>query len=364
MPSFTASILAKQYVKRTARMDISEFDYPLPEELIAQQPLSPRDASRMLVVNRHDRAWIDSQFRSFPKFVRRGDTIVINNTRVFPARLFAQRDGTGGRVEVLLTKEIEPLVWEALMRPGSRLKEGDLLRFSQSDLRAEILNGPGQDLRRLRFNSAEAFEIVLDQIGQMPLPPYIKRPQGSSAEDRERYQTIFARERGAIAAPTAGLHFTPEILQQIKEREVEIVEITLHVGYGTFEPVRVQQIEDHSVRPEAFEISEEAAKQINSTKAKGGRVIAIGTTTTRALEAAIGADNQVRATRGAASLTITPGYNFKVTDVLQTNFHLPRSSLLLLVSAFASRDLTLAAYNYAVAERYRFYSYGDCMLII
>lgn len=344
-------------------MNLSEFDYQLPEELIAQQPVSPRDASRMLVLNRHDRAWTDKHFRSFPEFVRKGDTVVINNTRVFPARLFAEREGTGGRVEILLTTEVEPTVWEALLRPSSRLKEGDLLRFAQSDLRAEILNGPGADLRRLRFDSAQGLERVLDQFGQIPLPPYIKRPQGSSTEDRERYQTVFARERGAIAAPTAGLHFTPEILQQIKEREVEIVEITLHVGYGTFEPVRVEAIEDHSVRPEAFEINAEAAERITSTRTKGGRVVAVGTTTTRALEAATGADNLVRATRGAASLTITPGFEFKATDVLLTNFHLPRSSLLLLVSAFANRELTLAAYNHAVAQRYRFYSYGDCMLI-
>ncbi len=345
-------------------MNISDFDYHLPEELIAQQPLSPRDASRMLILNRQDGTWSDTRFSSFPEYLRKGDLVVINNTQVFPARLFAERASTGGRVEVLLTKEIEPLVWEALMRPGNRLKEGDLLRFAQSDLRAEVLNGPGPEMRRLRFNSAEAFEVVLDQFGQMPLPPYIKRLQGSSTEDRESYQTIYARERGAIAAPTAGLHFTPEVLQQIRNRNVEVVEITLHVGYGTFEPVRVVEIEDHTVRPEAFVISNLAAERINATKANGGRVIAIGTTTTRALEAATGHDNLVHPARGAASLTITPGYNFKVTDVLLTNFHLPQSSLLLLVSAFASRELALAAYNHAVMERYRFYSYGDCMLII
>ncbi len=345
-------------------MDIAEFDYQLPEELIAQQPLSRRDASRMLVLNRSEHSWADNNFLSLPDFVRKGDTLVINNTRVFPARLMAEREGTGGRVEILLIKEVEPQEWEALLRPGSRLREGDVLRFAQSELRAEILNGPGADVRRMRFDSAEAFESVLDCSGQIPLPPYIKRPQGTTTEDRDRYQTVFARERGAIAAPTAGLHFTPKTLDQIKACGVEIVEITLHVGYGTFEPVRAKAIEEHSVRPEAYEVSEEAAERLNSTRANGGRVIAVGTTTTRALEAAIGAENRVTATRGAASLTITPGYNFKVTDVLLTNFHLPRSSLLLLVSAFGGRELILAAYNHAVAERYRFYSYGDCMLII
>ena len=345
-------------------MKITDFDYYLPEELIAQQPLPSRDASRMLVVNRGQRTWTDCTFSSFADHLNKGDALVINNTRVFPARLFAEREPTGGRVEILLVKEIEPLVWEALIRPGSRLKEGDALRFADSRLRAEVINPPGTEMRHLRFNLPDEFEAALITVGQMPLPPYIKRPQGGLSEDRERYQTVFARERGAIAAPTAGLHFTAEVLNEIAKRGVRVVEITLHVGYGTFEPVRVDQVQDHTVRPEVYEVTETAAEVINSVRANGGRVIAVGTTTTRALESAADAEGLVRATRGAASLTITPGYEFKVVDALLTNFHLPQSSLLLLVSAFADRELIISAYNHAVRERYRFYSYGDCMLIM
>lgn len=345
-------------------MKLSEFDYQLPEELIAQQPLTPRDGSRMLFLNRQERSWKDTQFLNLPNYLREGDILVINNTRVFPARLFGAREVTGGRVEVLLVREIEPLVWEVLARPGGRLKEGEFLRFGPSDLRAKFLNGPTAEMRCLGFNSADALDASLESLGQMPLPPYIKRPDGNLSADRERYQTIFARERGAIAAPTAGLHFTAEILEQIKSRRAELVEITLHVGYGTFEPVRVDEVEEHTVRAEVFEINAHAADAINSTRKKGGRVIAVGTTTTRALESAADADNVVRATRGEASLTILPGYRFRVTDALLTNFHLPRSSLLLLVSAFADQSLVLSAYQHAVRERYRFYSYGDCMLII
>jgi S-adenosylmethionine:tRNA ribosyltransferase-isomerase len=345
-------------------MKISEFDYHLPEELIAQEPLPTRDASRMLVVNREERAWKDSTFSSFADCLNKGDVLVINNTRVFPARLFGEREPTGGRVEILLVKEIGPLVWEALIRPGGRLKEGDLLRFGESKLRAQIVNPPGEEMRRIHFNLSEELEAVLSTVGQMPLPPYIKRPQGGAKEDRERYQTVFARERGAIAAPTAGLHFTPQVLNEISQRGVSIAEITLHVGYGTFEPVRVEEVEEHKVRPEIFEITEVAADVINSARATGGRVVAVGTTTTRALESSCDANGLVQATRGSASLTITPGYEFKIVDALLTNFHLPQSSLLLLVSAFADSELILAAYNHAVKERYRFYSYGDCMLII
>jgi S-adenosylmethionine:tRNA ribosyltransferase-isomerase len=342
---------------------ISEFNYELPEELIAQHPLTKRDASRMLVVDRKSHSWTDSQFTSFVDYVRSEDVLVMNNTRVFPARLIGEREGSHGRVEILLLKELEPLIWEALVRPGNRLKEGSAICFHDSRLRAELLDEPGKEIRKVRFDSKEGFDGVLETIGDMPLPPYIRRPLGTSAEDRQRYQTVFARERGAIAAPTAGLHFTPDILRAIEQRGTALVELTLHIGYGTFEPVRVQDAEEHQVRPEEFELTEAAAETINSRRRAGGRVIAVGTTTTRALETSSDDSGLVQAKRGLATLTIIPGYKFRATDVLLTNFHLPCSSLLLLVSAFAGREFTLEAYRHAVAEGYRFYSYGDCMLI-
>jgi S-adenosylmethionine:tRNA ribosyltransferase-isomerase len=345
-------------------MHISEFHYDLPEELIAQHPLEHRDSSRMLVLDREKRRWLDSAFVILPDYLQSNDVLVLNNTRVFPARLPAQRYPTGGQVEILLVRETEPLVWEALVRPGSRLKKGALLQFGVSSLEAEILDEPGKEIRLLKFNSQQSLEAALEQIGEMPLPPYIKRSQRGSTEARERYQTVYATQRGAIAAPTAGLHFTSAVIEKIQERGTAVLEITLHVSYGTFEPVRVEQVEQHSVRPEFFEISPEVANEINARKASGGRVVAVGTTTTRALESATNSDELLEATRGNASLTITPGYQFRITDALLTNFHLPSSSLLLLVSAFAGTELTLDAYRHAVDARYRFYSYGDCMLII
>ncbi|MEK6282196.1 MAG: tRNA preQ1(34) S-adenosylmethionine ribosyltransferase-isomerase QueA [Acidobacteriota bacterium] len=342
-------------------MQLSDFDYDLPEELIAQQPLDQRDASRMLVIDRNARNWKDSEFRCLPEYIRRNDVVVVNNTRVFPARLIGQRDPTGGRVEVLLTREIEPFVWEALVRPAQRLKIGARLRFG-ADLQAEVLDWSTSALRQIRFNGP--VESVLDTLGQTPLPPYIKRPDGTSPDDRERYQTVFAREKGAIAAPTAGLHFTREIAEELQARGARLVEVTLHVGYGTFEPVRVDNLEDHRVDAEFVQIGEEAARAINQGRAAGGRVIAVGTTTTRALESAVTAEGTIEAIERKTDLTILPGHEFRVTDALLTNFHLPRSSLLLLVSAFAGFELTLDAYRHAVAERFRFYSYGDCMFVI
>lgn len=344
-------------------MNIADFNYNLPQELIAQEPLSKRDASRMLVLDRRARSWVDSQFSSIADYVDPGDVLVINNTQVFPARLMARREGSGGQVEVLLLREVEPLLWESLVRPGRRLKAGSKIMFENS-LSGEIADDMGKDVRLLRFHSAEALEATIRQSGQMPLPPYIKRPTGPSRDDLDRYQTIFAHERGAIAAPTAGLHFTTATIESLRLKGVYIAEVTLHVGYGTFEPVRVTQIEKHKVRPEALQISEEAAEIINSRRADGGRVIAVGTTTTRALESAVDKNGLIQPINSTASLTITPGYDFRVVSALLTNFHLPCSSLLLLVSAFASRDLILAAYDHAVRARYRFYSYGDCMLII
>jgi S-adenosylmethionine:tRNA ribosyltransferase-isomerase len=345
-------------------MHLSEFDYELPEELIAQQPLDMRDASRMLVVNRDSKTWNESTFTSFPELVQNGDVVVINNTRVFPARLFGKRDPSGGRVEVLLFREIETSVWEALVRPAHRLNEGALVRFGASSLRAEVVASLPGGVRRLKFTGEKPLDLLIEEVGQTPLPPYIKRAGGSSEMDRERYQTVFARERGAIAAPTAGLHFTLAILQALRDRGARIAEITLHVGYGTFEPVRAHEIEAHSVAAEYFSISDAAAKTINEARTLGGRVIAIGTTTTRALETAARADGIIEPQNGTTELTIKPGYKFRAVNAMLTNFHLPRSSLLILVSAFAGRELVLNAYREAVKLQFRFYSYGDCMFVI
>lgn len=345
-------------------MHVSAFDYVLPTELIAQEPLPQRDASRMLVVDRAKQNWTDSCFRELPQQLESGDLLVINNTRVFPARLIGRREPSGGRVEILLVRELEPDLWEALIKPGRRLRKGDDVSFEGAHLTAQIIDEPGKELRQLRLQSSKSLSAVLDEFGEMPLPPYISRPAGSSAGDRKRYQTLFAKARGAIAAPTAGLHFTPDVMDQIAARGAKLAEVTLHVGYGTFEPVRVDDTEQHHVTAEQYEINSLSAEAINETKVKGGRVIAVGTTTTRALESAVNDRGFLDPTRGSASLTIVPGYQFRVVDALLTNFHLPRSSLLMLVSALAGHELIIAAYNHAVASRYRFYSYGDCMLVI
>ncbi len=345
-------------------MHISEFDYELPEELIAQRPLERRDASRMLILNRETQSWQDAKFADFPQHIRADDVVVVNNTRVFPARLIGQRDPSGGRVEVLLIRETEPCVWQALVRPAHRLKTGERIRFGDSSLRAEIIESSAKGMRRLRFEASQPLETLLTEVGETPLPPYIKRPEGSTTEDSERYQTVFAQEKGAVAAPTAGLHFTPRVVEALRTLGVSVVEITLHVGYGTFEPVRVDHVEQHQAGSEFFEIREEAARVINEGRARRRRIIAIGTTTTRALESAVNAAGVVKPGKRLTTLTITPGYRFQVVDSLLTNFHLPRSSLLLLVAAFAGRDLALGAYRHAVEQRFRFYSYGDCMFVI
>lgn len=342
---------------------ISDFDYELPADLIAQTPLKQRDASRMLVLDRTEQAWTDSSFTNFTSYLRPNDVVVVNNSRVIPARLNGRREDTGGKVEIFLIREVEDRVWETLVRPGGRLKQGARASFGDGKLIAEVLDNPGPEIRRVRFHSEGPFDKTLAEIGSTPLPPYIKRPSGASADDRERYQTIYSKHRGAIAAPTAGLHFTPEILEEVAQR-ASLAEITLHVGYGTFEPVRVDDVAQHSVSGEHFEVSESAAHTINEARATGGRAIVVGTTTMRALECASTPDGSVVDGSGVATLTITPGYKFRIADALLTNFHLPRSSLLILVSSFAGRELILRAYRHAVAEEYRFYSYGDCMLIL
>jgi S-adenosylmethionine:tRNA ribosyltransferase-isomerase len=344
-------------------MKIADFDYELPAELIAQTPLEERDASRMLVLKRGEETWVDSSFREFTRYLRPNDVVVVNNSRVIPARLLGRREESGGQVEIFLVREIEPEVWEALVRPGGRLKKGARAVFGDGQLIAELQDEPGPELRRVRFHCEGSFHETLAEIGSTPLPPYIKRPAGVSTEDRERYQTVYSKQRGAIAAPTAGLHFTPEVLEEVA-KIASLAEVTLHVGYGTFEPVRVDDVAQHSVSSEHYEISEAAARRINSARANGGRVIVVGTTTMRALESATNERGEVIAGPGVASLTIKPGYRFRIADALLTNFHLPRSSLLILVSAFAGRKLILRAYRHAVPVRYRFYSYGDCMLIL
>jgi S-adenosylmethionine:tRNA ribosyltransferase-isomerase len=342
-------------------MHISEFDYDLPDDLIAQQPLAQRDASRMLVLDRQTGTWTDSVFREFPQHLQPNDVVVVNNSRVIPARLSGRRAETGGAVEIFLVREVETRIWEALVRPGGRLREGARVAFGDGKLIGELLDQPGHELRRVRFHCDGAFEDVLAELGSTPLPPYIKRAH--TADDRERYQTVYSKNRGAIAAPTAGLHFTGAILEEVRAR-ASVVEVTLHVGYGTFEPVRVNDVDQHSVSSEHFLISEEAAETINRARANHGRVIVVGTTTMRAVESAANDSGRVEPMKGEASLTIKPGYRFRVADALLTNFHLPRSSLLILVSAFAGREFVLSAYGHAVAERYRFYSYGDCMFIL
>jgi S-adenosylmethionine:tRNA ribosyltransferase-isomerase len=304
--------------------------------------------------------WSDSSFKEFIRYLRPNDLVVVNNSRVIPARLTGQREGSGGHVEIFLVREIEGNDWDALVRPGARLKKGSRASFGEGRLIAEMLDEPGAELRHVRFQCEGSFDETLAEIGSTPLPPYIKRPSGVSNTDRERYQTVYSKHRGAIAAPTAGLHFTPEVLAQVAEI-ASIAEVTLHVGYGTFEPVRVDDVDQHSVSSEHFEISESAAQKINEAS---GRVIVVGTTTMRALESAASEDGHVVAGKGVASLTIKPGYNFRVADALLTNFHLPQSSLLILVSAFAGREFVLSAYDHAVSQKYRFYSYGDCMLIL
>jgi S-adenosylmethionine:tRNA ribosyltransferase-isomerase len=358
-------------------VDVSDFDFDLPPELIAQEPARERTAARLLHLCRGTGATSHATVADLPRFLRAGDLLVANNTRVFPARLLGRRVPSGGAVECLLIQRIgsDPgggasgcgcEVWEALMHPGQKLKPGAEVVFDgRPALRAEVLERRfyGRRLIRLFTDDRSDIGAAVDRIGHVPLPPYIKRQ--ADAADRDRYQTMFARERGSVAAPTAGLHFTPALLEALGQCGVELAEITLHVGYGTFQPVRVERVEDHRVEAEHYEIADRAAAAINRALDAGRRVITVGTTTTRTLEA-VGAANKGRVVPGAGAvdLFIYPGFVFRVASGLFTNFHLPRSSLVMLVSAFAGRERVLAAYHAAIAERYRFYSYGDAMLIV
>ena len=339
-------------------MLISEFDYDLPEELIAQGPLEERSASRMLVVNRSTDTLSDHVFTGLPSLLRRGDLVVVNNTRVFPARLLGKSE-TGANVEVFLVEERGSGIWEALARPARRLRAGKKVVFG-TKLWAEVLDRTADGRVVVSFASDGELDSVIDEIGRTPLPPYIKR---HNQWDHERYQTVYASERGAIAAPTAGLHFTSQIFEGVKAAGAGVAEITLHVGYGTFEPVRVDDLTGHTVMAERYSIGESTAKRLRSAKANGRRIVAIGTTTTRALESNLGEFGSFTAGSHSADLTITPGYQFRAIDALLTNFHLPKSSLLVLTSTFGGHELIMRAYRHAVAERYRFYSYGDCMFV-
>ena len=345
-------------------MKLSNFDYFLPQELIAQQPLAQRDASRMLVVDRSDNSFSHAAFSDLVHLLRPSDVLVLNNTKVFPARVIGVTD-TGAKVEIFLIRQvIEPkCIWEALAKPLKRVKAGCKVHIGESASFEIIeITNEGRVLVRPDFDG-ELFD-VLDKIGRTPLPPYIRRESCDSPEDRERYQTVYARTKGSIAAPTAGLHFTPAILDSLSSAGVVITEITLNVGYGTFEPVRVEEVDDHEVMPEQYSISSDAAEVLNRAKIEGRRIIAVGTTTTRALEHAMRSRGEFTSGGELADLTIRPGYKFRAIDGLLTNFHLPKSSLLILVSTFAGREIIMSAYEHAVASRYRFYSYGDCMFIV
>lgn len=342
-------------------MLISEFDYELPAELIAQEPLRERKASRMLFVDRAAGSFEDRHFVDLPGLLRKGDVLVLNNTKVFPARLFG-RSETGANVEIFLVRKTEGDVWESLARPAKRLRVGKKIIFNER-LSAEVVDKLPDGKILVRFEVDGDLYRILDEIGKTPLPPYIRRESLAIDTDRERYQTVFAKNRGAIAAPTAGLHFTPDILEAVRDIGVTTAEITLHVGYGTFEPVRVDDLSEHTVSAESYEIVAETAELLATAKRDGRRIIAVGTTTTRALETTLTKFEKFEAGSYSADLTITPGYRFKAIDGLLTNFHLPKSSLLVLTSTFGGHELIMVAYRHAVAAKYRFYSYGDCMFI-
>lgn len=368
-------------------MLVSDFDYHLPDELIAKQPLADRAAARMLHLEHASGRLRNATFREFPDLLRPDDLLVLNNTRVLPARLYGHRSGSRaqhvapsnpaareflrGQVEVLLTRQLsaDPDLWEALVHPGRKLGTGERIYFGldasqqSHELAAEIVARGEFGERHLRFDPVADFFGVLERIGHIPLPPYIDRPD--TTLDREQYQTVYARPLGSVAAPTAGLHFTPEILDRIRARRIDIAEVTLHVGLGTFQPIRVEIVEEHKIHREWYSISPEAAEKIQHARDAGRRIVAVGTTTVRTLEfaARLSQDGRILPQSGEADIFIYPGFDFHVVGALLTNFHLPKSTLIMLVSAFAGREPTLTAYTHAVRQRYRFYSYGDCMFV-
>ena len=343
-------------------MLLSEFSYDLPAELIAQEPLTDRAASRMMVVDRGNGTLEDRCFDELPAYLTQGDVLVLNNTKVFPARLNGTSD-TGAAVEIFLVRDLGEGLWETLARPARRLPPGKHIVFGE-ELTGVVIDNLGDGRLVVRLESPMNVHQAIDDLGKTPLPPYIKRDGAAPDNDRERYQTVFAKNRGAIAAPTAGLHFTPAILDRIRTLGVQIAELTLHVGYGTFEPVRVDDLSHHVVAPERYTIDEETAAVLNRAIEGGRRIVAVGTTSTRALENSISRHGRFDPGDFDADLTITPGYKFRAAGALVTNFHLPQSSLLVLTSTFGGHELIMKAYGHAVDEKYRFYSYGDCMLIV
>ena len=359
--------------KADSALRVADFDFHLPEELIAQQPPAERGASRMLILDRTTGSLADRSFSDLSSLLNPGDLLVLNDSRVIPARLFARRGNARGKqepsglIEVLLTSPDAAGNWNALVRPGRKVRVGDHLEFLSStgaiELLAEVIAGGSFGERTLHFAPVDDFYVALEQIGHMPLPPYIKREDATT--DRERYQTVFAQNRGSVAAPTAGLHFTPSVLEAIQARGVEIAKVTLHVGLGTFAPLRVERVDEIHLHTERYTLSAETAEALNRARTENRRIVAVGTTTVRTLEhcAQIAGGSPLQPHTGETSIFISPGYDFRIAKAMLTNFHLPQSSLLMLVSAFAGRERTLAAYAHAVRKQYRFFSYGDCMLI-
>lgn len=341
-------------------MKTSDFAYHLPEELIAQTPIEPRDHSRMLVYDRLTDTVEHRHFYDLPQYLRAGDVLVLNETKVIPARLLGVKEKTGVPVEILLLKRLSVNEWETLVRPGRRLLPGMTCTFGDGLLRAEIMETLEGGGRRVRFHYQGVFETLLDSLGQMPLPPYIHE----HLADQTRYQTVYAKAEGSAAAPTAGLHFTPELLNTIRGMGVAVVPVLLHVGLGTFRPVKSENLAEHVMHVEHYEVSAEAAQAINAARAGGGRCVCVGTTSVRTLETVAAEDGSIQAQSGDTGIFITPGYRFRAVDALITNFHLPESTLLMLISALMGREEALRAYENAVAERYRFFSFGDCMLIL
>lgn len=341
-------------------MNVKDFDFYLPEEQIAQDPLENRSDSRLMVLDRKSGEIEHRIFRDITGYLKKGDCLVINNTKVLPARLIGVKEETGAKIEILLLKRRENDIWETLVKPGRKAKKGVKISFGDGLLKGEIIDEVEEGNRLIQFSYEGIFEEILDQLGQMPLPPYITH----QLKDKNRYQTVYAKEEGSAAAPTAGLHFTKELLQQIEAMGVTIAHVTLHVGLGTFRPVKVENVLDHHMHSEFYCIEEAEAKKINDTKKNGGRVIAVGTTSTRTLESATDENGILQAKSGNTEIFIYPGYKFKMIDGLITNFHLPQSTLLMLVSAFSSRENILHAYDVAVKEGYRFFSFGDAMFLI
>ena len=339
-------------------MNVSDFYYDLPEELIAQTPIEKRDESRLMVLNRKDQSIEHKQFKDIIDYLEPGDCLVRNNTKVIPARLYGKK-ATGAKIEFLLLNQIEGDIWESIVRPGHKLKPGTEVEFGDGILKATVLDIMPGGTRKVEFKYEGIFNEILDKIGLMPLPPYIHE----SLKDKDRYQTVYARYEGSAAAPTAGLHFTPELFEKLKQKGVEVANVTLHVGIGTFRPVKVENVEEHHMHSEHYYIKQEDAEKINSAKKNGKRVIGVGTTSCRVLETIADKDGMVKPTEGDTQIFIYPGYKFKCLDGLITNFHLPESTLIMLVSALAGKEYIMKAYNEAVKERYRFFSFGDAMFI-